>query len=120
MKTQETTVRVLSKETKNGNTNGRDWTIEEYTLLEEVEREDGSICETRVKASTSQGVGDLEIGGIYKVVIFITSRETDKDGKKSLWNSFRVTRAEKIGSTTTDTGSPADTVNDDIPFSEPF
>lgn len=117
MKTQETTVQVLDKEIKNGTTNGHDWTITEYTLLEEMEREDGSISETKVKASTSQAVGDLKIGAIYKVVIFISSRETDKDGKKSLWNSFRVTRAELVSES--DTPTPEQTVsaiNDDIPF----
>lgn len=117
MKTQETTVKVLGKETKTGNTNGRDWTIEEYTLLEEMEREDGSISETKVKASTSQAVGDLTIGAIYKVVIFISSRESEKDGKKSLWNSFRVTRAEKIGDSDVPTAEQTvEAINDDIPF----
>ena len=121
MKTQETTVTVLSKETKTGTTNGHDWTIEEYTLLEEMEREDGSISETKVKASTSQNVGDLEIGGIYKVVIFITSRESEKDGKKSLWNSFRVTRAEKVGAcnvNATQEPTKVESIADDIPFNE--
>lgn len=120
MKTQETTVTVLNKETKKGTTNGHDWEIVEYTVQEEMEREDGSISETKLKASTSQLVGDLEIGGIYKVVIFITSRESEKDGKKSLWNSFRITRAEKVGACNVNAKSEsetvADAVNDDIPF----
>lgn len=117
MKTQETTVKVLAKETKTGNTNGRDWAIEEYTLLEELEREDGSISETKVKASTTQNVGDLDIGGIYTVVMFITSRESEKDGKKSIWNSFRVTRAEKIGGEEPKSEpAKANDIADSIPF----
>lgn len=118
MKTQETTITVLDKEIKKGTTNGHDWEITEYTVEEEMEREDGSISETKLRASTSQAVGDLDVGGIYKVVIFITSRESEKDGKKSLWNSFRITRAEKIGdkSPVETESAKEDVAADDIPF----
>lgn len=94
MKTQETKVKVLAKETKTGNSNGQDWTINEYTLLEHFESESGTVTETKVKATASKTVGDLKVNGIYNVVMFISSRETEKDGKKSIWNSFRITRAE--------------------------
>lgn len=97
MKTQETTIKILSKETKTGSTNGQDWSITEYTVLESIEMENGSMMETKVKASAAKSLGELDVGGIYKAVLFITSRESEKDGKKVLWNSFRITRADKIG-----------------------
>lgn len=120
MKTQETEIKVLKKEHKTGTSNtGRSWEMDEYTVQEEMEREDGSISETKLVATTSQLVGDLEIGGIYKVVIFITSRESEKDGKKSIWNSFRITRAEKVGAcnvNATTEPTTVDTIGDEIPF----
>lgn len=117
MKTQETTIKVLSKDIKTGNTNGRDWEIVEYTIIEEMEREDGSIAETKLRASTTGGVGELDVGGIYKVVIFITSRETEKDGKTNIWNSFRITRAEKIGGEEPKAEEKQEeSVADDLPF----
>ena len=121
MKTQETTIKVLDKETKTGNTNGRSWEIVEYTVVEEMEREDGSIAETKLKASTSQAVGELKIGGVYKAVIFITSRESEKDGKKSIWNSFRITRADVVSepdTTESDAVKTVDAIDDDLPFNE--
>ena len=123
MKTQETIIKVLKKEHKTGTTNsGKEWETDEYTVEEDLEREDGSVSETKLIATTSQAVGNLDVGGVYKAVIFITSRETEKDGKKLIWNSFRITRAEKIGGE--DPKSEPETVaaaiNDDIPFSEPF
>lgn len=121
MKTQETEIKVLKKEHKTGTNNaGRAWEMDEYTIEESMEREDGSISETKLIATTSQAVGDLEVGGIYKVVIFISSRESEKDGKKSIWNSFRITRAEKVGAfnpTTPVAETPiAQSVADEIPF----
>lgn len=118
MKTQETTIKILSKETKTGNTNGQDWSIVEYTVLESIEMENGSMLETKVKASAAKSLGELDVGGIYKAVMFITSRESEKDGKKVLWNSFRITRADKIGGE--DPKSEPETVAaaiaDEIPF----
>ena len=123
MKTQETVIKVLKKEHKTGTTNsGRAWETDEYTVEEDLEREDGSISETKLVATTSGNVGDLDVGGVYKAVIFITSRETEreKDGKKekSIWNSFRITRAEKIGGEAPkeEPTTIAQSVNDDIPF----
>ena len=117
MKTQETVVKILSKETKTGTTNGRDWSIDEYTILESVETENGSVIETKVKASASKSLGDLDINGLYKVVLFITSRESEKDGKKSLWNSFRITRADKIGDEEPKADEPTTVEEvDDLPF----
>ncbi len=121
MKTQETIIKVLKKEHKTGTTNsGRAWETDEYTVEEDLEREDGSVSETKLIATTSQAVGDLDVGGIYKAVIFITSRETEKDGKKNIWNSFRITRAEKIGGEEPkeEPTTIAQSVNDDIPFNE--
>ncbi len=52
----------------------------------------------------------------------ITSRESEreKDGKKekTIWNSFRITRAEKIGGEDpkSEPETVAAAVNDDIPF----
>lgn len=97
MKTQETTIKILGKESKTGSTNGQDWTITEYTCLESIEMENGSMLETKVKASAARSLGELDVGGVYNAVFFITSRESEKDGKKSIWNSFRITRADKIG-----------------------
>lgn len=120
MKTQETIVTVLHKETKKGTTNdGRAWSIDEYTLLEETERDDGSIAETTIAAQTTGSVGELTIGAKYKVVIYITSRKSERDGKTSYWPSFRVTRAEMIGEAPTHSataGKPADEIDDGIPF----
>lgn len=120
MKTQETQIKVLDKEIKKGSTNdGRAWEIVEYTIMEEMEREDGSVAETKLRASTSQAVGELKIGGIYKAVIFITSRESEKDGKKTIWNSFRITRADVVSEpqeTAPATESPIDTIDDSLPF----
>lgn len=117
MKTQEATVTVLKKEHRTGTTNtGRAWEMDEYTVEENMEREDGSITETKLVATTSGAVGDLEVGGIYKVVIYISSRETEKDGKKSIWNSFRITRAEKVGACNPNAQPEKEPVNDDIPF----
>lgn len=117
MKTQEATIKVLKKEHKAGTTNsGRAWEMDEYTIEEDLEREDGSVSETKLVASTSQAVGDLDVGGIYKVVIFITSRESEKDGKTSIWNSFRITRAEKVGACNPNAQPEKEAINDDIPF----
>ena len=119
MKTQETVIKVLKKEHKKGTTNsGKEWETDEYTIEEDLEREDGSVSETKLIATTSQAVGDLDVGGVYKAVIFITSRETEKDGKKNIWNSFRITRAEKIGGEAPkeEPTTIAQSVNDDIPF----
>ena len=119
MKTQETTIKVLDKETKTGSTNGRSWEIVEYTVVEEIEREDGSIAETKLKASATQAVGELKVGGVYKAVIFITSRESERDGKKSIWNSFRITRADVISepdTTESDAVKTVDTIDDSLPF----
>ena len=119
MKTQETIIKVLKKEHKTGTTNsGRSWETDEYTIEEDLEREDGSISETKLIATTSGNVGNLDVGGIYKAVIFITSRESEKDGKKNIWNSFRITRAEKIGGEEPkdEPTTIAQSVNDDVPF----
>jgi hypothetical protein len=29
-------------------------------------------------------------------VLFISSRDYEKDGKKNFWNSFRISKAEKV------------------------
>lgn len=118
MKTQETEIKVLSKETKTGTSNGRDWTIDEYTICETVEREDGSLVDTKVRASTTGSVGDLAIGATYKVVIYITSRESEKsDGSKSIWNSFRITRAELVGDLPKAQAKTVEELTgDDLPF----
>lgn len=117
MKTQEMIVKVIDKENKSGtNNSGQKWEMTEYTVEENMEREDGSISETKVKATTSQAVGDLDLGGVYKVVIFITSRESEKDGKKILWNSFRITRAEKIGGEEPKEEPKSVESIDDLPF----
>ena len=120
MKTQETIIKILSKETKTGNTNGQDWSITEYTVLETIEMENGSMLETKVKASAAKSLGELDVGGIYKAVMFITSRESEKDGKKVLWNSFRITRAEKIGGEDpkAQAEQTVEAIADDIPFNE--
>lgn len=96
MKTQETVIKILSKETKTGTNNGQDWSIDEYTVVESIEQDNGGVSETKVKASATKALGELEVGALYNAVLFITSRETEKDGKKYLWNSFRITRADKI------------------------
>lgn len=118
MKTQETEIKILSKETKTGTTNGQDWSIDEYTVLESIELENGSMMETKVKASASKSLGDLDIGATYKAVLFITSRESEKDGKKVLWNSFRITRADKISDAEPKAEEKTQTVDeiDNLPF----
>lgn len=121
MKTQETIIKVLKKEHKTGTTNsGKEWETDEYTIEEDLEREDGSVSETKLIATTSQAVGNLDVGGVYKAVIFITSRETEKDGKKNIWNSFRITRAEKIGGEEPkeEPTTIATAIADEIPFNE--
>ena len=118
MKTQPTTVRILKKDTRKGTTNGRDWAIDQYDVVEELEREDGSIVETRVQATTSGSVGELEIGAEYEATIFITSRKSEKDGKTTYWPSFRITHAVKTkdapSAATAET--TAESVDDSIPF----
>lgn len=96
MKTQETKVKILDKETKTGTTNGRDWEITEYTIVEETEYKDGSVTKIKVRATAAQSLGDLEVGAEYNVVLFISSRDYEKDGKKNFWNSFRISQAEKV------------------------
>lgn len=84
-------LKVISKETKTGTSakTGKDWAIDEYLLLEDLERDDGSRAETYVVASASQMISELEVGGVYDCTLFLTSRESN--GK--YYTSFRITHS---------------------------
>jgi hypothetical protein len=119
MKTTETKIKVLSKNLRKGTTNdGRAWERTEYVVCETTEREDGSIVETTLETTAAGMLGELEVGATYNAVIYVSSREYEKDGKKSYFASFRITRAEKIaGSEKTDGEQKlAEAVDDSIPF----
>lgn len=121
MKTTETQIKVLSKNLRKGTTNdGRAWERTEYVVCETTEREDGSIVETTLETTASGMLGELEVGATYNAVIYISSREYDKDGKKMYFPSFRITRADKIASGEKTEGEQklAEAVSDDIPFNE--
>ena len=118
MKTQETTFTVKNIETKTGNTNGRDWEIKEYIIEESVELDNGEMMTTTIPARASASIGELVVGGTYKGVMFITSRESERDGKKSYWPSFRITRAELVGASDPEPEEPkqVDELDSDLPF----
>ena len=116
MKTQETKVKVLDKETKTGTTNGRDWEITEYTIVEETEYKDGSVTEIKVRATAAQSLGELEVGAEYNVVLFISSRDYEKDGKKNFWNSFRISKAEKVSDAEPKEKVAQPTEDSELPF----
>lgn len=121
MKTTETQIKVLSKNLRKGTTNdGRAWERTEYVVCETTEREDGSIVETTLETTASGMLGELEVGATYNAVIYISSREYEKDGKKMYFPSFRITRADKIASGEKTEGEQklAEAVSDDIPFNE--
>lgn len=121
MKTTETQIKVLSKNLRKGTTNdGRAWERTEYVVCETTEREDGSIVETTLETTASGMLGELEVGATYNAVIYISSREYDKDGKKMYFPSFRITRADKVASGEKTEGEQklAEAVSDDIPFNE--
>lgn len=85
-------VKVISKETKTGTNARGDWSINEYLIKEELEREDGSINETYLTATAGNNTPELEIGGEYNCNIFITSNEYQ--GK--YYPKFRITHAELV------------------------
>jgi hypothetical protein len=116
MKTQETKVKVLDKETKTGTTNGRDWEITEYTIVEETEYRDGSVTKIKVRATAAQSLGELEVGAEYNVVLFISSRDYEKDGKKNFWNSFRISKAEKVSDAEPKEEVVVPSEEDNLPF----
>jgi hypothetical protein len=121
MKTTETQIKVLSKNLRKGTTNdGRAWERTEYVVCETTEREDGSIVETTLETTASGILGELEVGATYNAVIYISSREYDKDGKKMYFPSFRITRADKVAGGVKTEGEQklAEAVSDDIPFNE--
>lgn len=119
MKTTETKIKVLSKNLRKGTTNdGRAWERTEYVVCETTEREDGSIVETILETTAAGMLGELEVGATYNAVIYISSREYEKDGKKSYFASFRITRAEKIADSEKTAGEQklAEAIDDSIPF----
>lgn len=121
MKTTETKIKVLAKNLRKGTTNdGRAWERTEYVVNETTEREDGSIVETTIETTASGMLGELEVGATYNAVMYISSREYEKDGKKMYFTSFRITRADKIsdGEPTLTAGEQklADAMDDTIPF----
>lgn len=121
MKTTESKIKVLSKNLRKGTTNdGRAWERTEYVINETTEREDGSVVETTLESTAAGMLGELEVGATYNAVIYISSREYEKDGKKMYFPSFRITRAEKIsdGTSAKTAGEQklAEAVGDDIPF----
>lgn len=124
MKTQETIFTILKKEGKTYTTNdGKKLEFKEYTIREEIEREDGSISETTLTTSAAGSLQDfLQQGAKYKGVIYISSRKTEKDGKTSYWPAFRITRAEKIGevpaisTSVTTAQTDVSNIGDEIPF----
>lgn len=119
MKTTETKIKVLNKNLRKGTTNdGRAWERTEYIVCETTEREDGSIVETTLETTASGMLGELEVGATYDAVIYISSREYDKDGKKMYFPSFRITRADKVadGGKTEGEQKLVEAVDDTIPF----
>lgn len=119
MKTTETQIKVLSKNLRKGTTNdGRAWERTEYVVCETTEREDGSIVETTLETTAAGMLGELEVGATYNAVIYISSREYDKDGKKMYFPSFRITRADKIADGKKAEGEQklAEAIDDGIPF----
>lgn len=119
MKTTETNIKVLSKNLRKGTTNdGRAWERTEYVVCETTEREDGGIVETTLETTAAGMLGELEVGATYNAVIYISSREYEKDGKKMYFPSFRITRADKISEPAQTVGEqkPVEAVDDSIPF----
>lgn len=119
MKTTETNIKVLSKNLRKGTTNdGRAWERTEYVVCETTEREDGGIVETTLETTAAGILGELEVGATYNAVIYISSREYEKDGKKMYFPSFRITRADKISEPAQTAGEQklAEVVSDEIPF----
>jgi len=109
------TLKIISKETKTGTSakTGKDWSMDEYLLLEDLERDDGSHAETYVVASASQVVGDLEVGGTYDLTLFLTSRESN--GK--YYTGFRITHSILVNlpEPKTNEESAVETM-DEVPF----
>ena len=119
MKTAETKIKVLSMNVRKGTTNGRDWERKEYLVCETTEREDGGIVETTLEATASGMLGELEIGATYNTVMYISSREYEKDGKKMYFPSFRITRADKLDDAPVKTEveeKAPDMFSDEVPF----
>jgi len=115
---------VLNEEVKTGTSARGDWTINEYLLKHIAEREDGSIVETHLNASTTETVGKLEVGAEYEMTICVTSRaSTDGTGKERHWSAFRCTRAAIVGTAKEKAVARAEesktavaALGDDIPF----
>lgn len=119
MKIKDITFKVLSSEKKSGTSTRGDWEKTEYTILESVERDDGSINENTFVVDCSTSVDELQIGATYTGTIYISSRSYEKDGKTMYFPSFRVTFANLI--TPAPNAEPKKEVSvsdigDDIPF----
>jgi hypothetical protein len=117
------TFTIEHKETRTGTKDGKDWSIDEFLVCNKHERDDGSLLETRLTATKSQNCPEIQVGGVYLLTIFITSREYQ--GKH--YPSFRITAAmlkekapaQAAAQTTQPTPEPpAEQINvgDDIPF----
>ena len=120
MKTTETQIKILDMNIRKGTTNGRDWERKEYLICETTEREDGGLVETTLEATASGMLGELQVGATYNAVLYISSREYEKEGKKMYFPSFRITRAEQISDNAPvePIAEPTKTesVDDSIPF----
>lgn len=123
MKVKETFL-VVSSEKKSGTSARGPWEKTEYLLKNVLERDDGSMVDTYITADTSMSVGELKVGATYEATVFISSREFEKDGKKSHFVSFRVTNATMLQDAQEKKAEAAPTsveqLGDDIPFNNPF
>lgn len=106
-------LKVLSKEHKTGTTSaGRDWAMDEYLVVEDLVREDGSHNETHLLATTSQAAGELEIGGEYECTVFISS--TEFNGK--YYPKFRITYAVLLNAPEVIEEKQTEKIDDTLPF----
>lgn len=90
----------------------------DYLIKNVLEREDGSLVETYLNATTTDSVGELDVGAKYNLTVFITSRMSTSDGTERHWPAFRITAAEKIADAPKkeQPAAAADAIGDDLPF----
>jgi hypothetical protein len=96
--------KIADKTTRSGSNDRGAYNIDEYLILNRHERDNGEMLETYLSAVKSQNCPDIEVGGVYQLTLFITSREYQ--GK--YYPSFRITSAIAQGNPpATQTGTSA-------------
>lgn len=118
MKVKETFTIEKKEERSFVTKSGETRKFNDYLIHNVLEREDGSLIETYLNATTTDSVGELEIGAKYNLTVFITSRMSTSDGTERHWPTFRVTAAEKIADAPkkAEQATETDAIGDDLPF----